>query len=136
MARKLESVLVLNELNQKAEMLLARCEKKEENVSIKLHQALKYMINNWTELIGYIGIGNVYIDNNVSERAVRPFTNLRKNFGGFSSEAGGRTAAIYLSIIETCKLLKKPPLEVFKRFFSMIIDGRRDYDLMTQELLC
>ncbi len=95
------------------------------------------MINNWPELIGYIEKGNVYINNNnVSERAVRPFTNLRKSFGGLSSEDGGHAAAIYLSIIETCKLLKKPPLEAFKRFFSMIVDGRRDYDLMTQELLC
>lgn len=135
-ARKLESVPVLNELKQKAEMLLARCEKKEETVSSKLQQALKYMINNWSELVGYVKIGNVYIDNNVSERAIRPFTNLRKSFGGFSSEDGGRTAAIYLSIVETCKLLKKPPLDFFKSFFSMIVDGRRDFDLMTEELLC
>jgi hypothetical protein len=32
--------------------------------------------------------------------------------------------------------LKKPPLEFFRRFFGMIAEGRRDYELMTQELLC
>ena len=70
------------------------------------------------------------------QRAVRPFTNLRKSFGGFSSENGGHVTAVYLSIVETCKLLKKPPLEFFRRFFGMIAEGRRDYELMTQELLC
>lgn len=33
---------------------------------------------------------------NCCERAVRPFTNLRKNFGGFSSEQGARVTATYL----------------------------------------
>lgn len=64
-----------------------------------------------------------------------PLPNLRKIFGGFSSENGGHVTATYLSIVETCKLLKKPPLEFFRRFFSMIAEGRRDYDFMPQELL-
>ena len=33
---------------------------------------------------------------NASERAVLPFTNLRKSFGGFSSEKGGEVAAAWL----------------------------------------
>jgi transposase len=134
-ARKLTSIAVLNELKQKAELLLLACDAKQETISDKLRQALKYMLNNWTELIGYVNIGNVFMDNNSCERAVRPFTNLRKSFGGFSSENGGHATATYLSIVETCKLLKKPPLEFFRRFFSMIAEGRRDYDFMTQELL-
>lgn len=94
------------------------------------------MLNNRTELIAYVNVGNVFIDNNCCERAVRPFTNQRKNFGGFSSENGGHVTATYLSIVETCKFLKKPPLEFFRRFFCMIAEGRRDYDFMTQEVLC
>ncbi|MCF2580210.1 transposase [uncultured Prevotella sp.] len=35
-----------------------------------------------------LNVGNIQIDNNCCERAVRPFTNLRKSFGGFSSENG------------------------------------------------
>ena len=135
-ARKLMAIPVLNELRQKAEKLLSDSDAKTEKISDKLHHALKYMLNNWIELIGYVNVGNVFIDNNCCERAVRPFTNLRKSFGGFSSEEGGRVSAIYLSLVETCKLLKKPPLDFFRRYFSMIAGGRRDYELMTQELLC
>ena len=73
---------------------------------------------------------------NCCERAVRPFTNLRKNFGGFSSEAGAAVAATYLTFVETCKLMKKTALDFFKGFIGMTSSGRTDYELITQELLC
>lgn len=94
------------------------------------------MRNHWKELIAYIDIGNVLIDNNCCERAVRPFTNLRKSFGGFSSELGGEVAAAWLSFVETCKLQKKAALECFNGYFQRIAEGRRDYDLITEEVLC
>ena len=88
------------------------------------------------ELIAYIDIGNVLIDNNCCERAVRPFTNLRKSFGGFSSELGGEVAAAWLTFVESCKIQKKAALEVFNGYFQRIAQGRRDYDLITEEVLC
>ena len=42
--------------------------------------------------------------NNYCERAVRPFTNLRENYGGFSSKVEAVVVAIYLTFVETCKL--------------------------------
>lgn len=135
-ARKLESIPILSQLLQKANELLKMSDSKKIRISEKLHQALKYMTNNWQELYGYVNIGNVLIDNNCCERAVRPFTNLRKNFGGFSSEAGARVAAIYLTFVETCKLMKKTALDFFKGFFGMTTSGRTDYELIVQELLC
>jgi hypothetical protein len=72
---------------------------------------------------------------NASERAVRPFTNLRKNFGGFSSEQGARVTATFLTFVETCKLMAMAPLDFFRGFFDMIVAGRRDYALMTEALL-
>ena len=59
------------------------------------------------------------------------FTNLRKSFGGFSSEEGARTASRYLTLVETCKLIKKAPQEVFRNFFDMIVAGRRGYENMS-----
>ena len=67
---------------------------------------------------------------------VRPFTNLRKSFGGFSSELGGEVAAAWLTFVESCKLQKKAALEVFNGYFQRIAEGRRDYDLITEEVLC
>ena len=134
-ARKLESVPVLIELDQRAMALLSKIKSKEVTVSSKLEHALNYMRNNWPELIAYRDIGSVLIDNNCCERAVRPFTNLRKNFGGFSSEKGGEVAAAWLTFIETCKLQKKAALDFFNGYFKMITEGRSDYELIAQEVL-
>ncbi len=134
-ARQLESIPVLNELDQRAMALLAKIKSKEVKVSSKLEQALNYMHNNWKELIAYRDIGSVLIDNNCCERAVRPFTNLRKSFGGFSSEKGGEVAAAWLTFIETCKLQKKAALDFFQEFFKKITEGRADYELIVQEAL-
>ena len=103
-ARKLESIPILNELDQESALLLAKVKSKELKISSKLEKALNYMRNHWKELIAYIDIGDVLIDNNCCERAVRPFTNLRKSFGGFSSELGGEVAAAWLTFVESCKL--------------------------------
>lgn len=135
-ARKTESIPILNELDQKSALLLAKVKSKELKISSKLEHALNYMRNHWKELIAYIDIGNVLIDNNCCERAVRPFTNLRKSFGGFSSELGGEVAAAWLTFVETCKLQKKAAFEVFNGYFQRIVAGRRDYDLITEEVLC
>ena len=135
-ARKTESIPILNELDQESALLLAKVKSEEVKISSKLEKAINYMRNHWKELIAYIDIGNVLIDNNCCERAVRPFTNLRKNFGGFSSELGGEVAAAWLTFVESCKLQKKAALEVFRGYFQRIAQGRRDYDLITEEVLC
>ena len=134
-ARKLESIPVLNDLDQRAMALLAKIKSKEVKVSSKLEHALNYMHNNWKALTAYIDVGSVLIDNNCCERAVRPFTNLRKSFGGFSSEKGGEVAAAWLTFIETCKLQKKAALDFFNGFFKMVTEGRSDYELIAQEVL-
>ena len=134
-ARKIESIPI-NELDQQSALLLAKVKSKELKISSKREHAINYMRNHWKELIAYIDIGNVLIDNNCCERAVRPFTNLRKSFGGFSSELGGEVAAAWLTFVESCKLQKKAALEVFNGYFQRIAQGRRDYDLITEEVLC
>ena len=134
-ARKQESIPVLIELDQRAMALLSKIKSKEVKASSKLEQALNYMRNNWRELTAYKDIGSVLIDNNCCERAVRPFTNLRKSFGGFSSERGGEVAAAWLTFIETCKLQKKAALDFFNGFFKMVTEGRCDYELIAQEAL-
>lgn len=50
----------------------------------------------------------------LKRKSVRPLANLRKSFGGFSSEDGARVTAVYLTFIETCRLMKSkcPKFEV------------------------
>ena len=55
---------------------------------------------------------------------------------GVGGYEGGEVAAAWLTFVETCKLQKKAALEVFKGYFQRIVQGRRDYDLITEEVLC
>lgn len=71
----------------------------------KLAQACNYAINQWTRLEEYLKDGQLEIDNNWCEGAMRPLVLGRKNWLHLGSpEAGPKVAAI-LSIVETCRRL-------------------------------
>ena len=52
----------------------------------------------------YLDNGFLEIDNNTAERAVRPIAVGRKNYLFMGSEAGGTSAAIAYTLIETAKM--------------------------------
>lgn len=52
----------------------------------------------------YVGDGRLELTNNRSERAIRPFAVGRKNWQFVGNERGGRAAAIYFSLLATCKV--------------------------------
>ena len=68
-----------------------------------LGEALVYLHNQWPQLIAYLDDGNIPIDNNRAENAIRPFVIGRKNWLFSSSQAGARASANLYSLIETAK---------------------------------
>ena len=58
-----------------------------------LAEALGYVRNQWQALNVYLTDGDLSIDNNTAERALRGTAIGRKNWLFFGSETGGRTAA-------------------------------------------
>ena len=75
-----------------------------------LGQALNYTLKNWAALTCFTQHGQLEADNNFAERLMRPVTLGRKNFLFVGSERGGQAAAIYYSLMESCKLNKVNPL--------------------------
>ena len=71
--------------------------------------AIGYARSNWAALTRYVEAGFLAIDNNASERAVKPVAIGRRNWLFAGSEGGGRTAAILFSFASTCKALKIDP---------------------------
>lgn len=65
--------------------------------------AVRYSLNQWQKLIGYIESGETNIDNNRAERAVKPFVIGRKNWLFSNTANGANASAILYSIIETAK---------------------------------
>jgi transposase len=66
-------------------------------------KAVAYALNQWSLLIKYIDHGEVEIDNNRIENAIRPFALGRKNWLFMGSERGAEAGAIIYSLLATCK---------------------------------
>lgn len=76
-----------------------------------LGQAVTYVTNQWLALNVYVTDGDLAVDNNAAERALRSIAVGRKNWNFFGSDAGGATAAVLFSFTETCRRLKINPWE-------------------------
>lgn len=67
-----------------------------------LGQAITYALNQWAALNVYATDGDLAIDNNPAERALRGVAVGRKNWLFWGSDGGGRTAAVLTSLTATC----------------------------------
>jgi transposase len=66
-------------------------------------QAVAYVLNQWDALCVYTTDGDLAIDNNVSENALRRVAVGRKNWLFCGSDGGGHTAAVLFSLLATCE---------------------------------
>lgn len=66
-------------------------------------KAVFYALNHWEALKTYLYDGRLDIDNNLSERAIKPFVIGRKNWLFAGNELGATAGGILFSLIETCK---------------------------------
>ena len=69
-----------------------------------LGKAILYCLNRWKALVRYLDDGRVNIDNNPVENAIRGVALGRRNWLFAGSDTGGQRAALFCSLIETCKL--------------------------------
>jgi transposase len=65
--------------------------------------AIIYCLNQWNKLEAFMKDGRLEIDNNRSERSIKPFVIGRKNWMFANTPRGARASAIIYSIIETAK---------------------------------
>ena len=82
-----------------------------ELVKGKLDTAVHYLFKRRDQFSRFIEHSELRIDNNVSERSIRPLTIGRKNWLFFGSDKGGQAAATVLSLIQTCRNLGINPSE-------------------------
>lgn len=85
-----------------------------------LGKAITYTQNHKDILPNYLSELRFKPDNNLAEQKIRPVTLGRKNFLFVGSERGGETAAIFMSLIASCKANKINPFEYLKDVLSRI----------------
>lgn len=73
-------------------------------------QAIGYALNQWPALCLYTTDGDLAIDNNAAENALRRVALGRKNWLFCGSDRGGQTAAVLFSFLATCQRHQVNPL--------------------------
>jgi transposase len=77
-------------------------------------RAVRYTLKNWDALTRYCDDGDLCIDNNATERAIRGVAVGRNNWVFFGSDQGGRTAAVLRSLLASCQRVSVDPFAWMK----------------------
>ncbi len=83
-------------------------------------KALNYLHNQWDKLIRYLEDGRLSIDNNATERAIKPFVIGRKNWLFSDTQRGARASANLYSLIETAKANGLEPYHYLRYVFKVL----------------
>jgi transposase len=85
-------------------------------------KAITYALNQWDRVQRFTDVATVDLDNNSVERAIRPITLFRKNSLFASNAHGGERAALYYSLVESCKLNGIDPFEYLHDVYNRLYD--------------
>jgi transposase len=94
-----------------------------------LGKAIAYSLNHWAGLTAYLLDGRLRIDNNDTERIIKPFALGRKNWLFCKTTRGADASSKIYSLIETCKANKVEPYA----YLRYVLDNIR-CDMMPEEL--
>lgn len=105
---------------------------KKQNPSVpatgQLRKAYTYILNQEKYLRVFLEDGEVPIDNNASERAIRGFCIGKKNWQMIDSINGAKASAIIYSITETAKANNLKPYDYFEHILNEIPKHMDDSD--------
>ncbi|WP_333609665.1 IS66 family transposase, partial [Arsukibacterium sp.] len=83
-----------------------------------LGNAITYSLNQWPKLIRYLEDGQLNIDNNRAERAVKPFVIGRKAWLFANTKTGAQASAALYSLVETAKINGLEPYDYLCRLLT------------------
>ena len=83
-------------------------------------QAIGYALNQWPALCVYTTDGDLAIDNNAAENALRRVALGRKNWLFCGSDRGGHTAAVLFSFLATCQRHRVNPFTYLRDVLTRI----------------
>lgn len=85
-----------------------------------LGEAIGYSLNQWDKLTAFLLDGRLEIDNNRSERSIKPFVIGRKNWLFANTPRGAKASAAIYSVIETAKENGLNPFKYLMYLFEQL----------------
>ena len=86
----------------------------------RLGRAIHYTLGQWPKLTVFLNRGEVPLDNNRCENAIRPFVVGRKGWLFSDTVAGAKASANLFSLVETCKANGIEPHGYLSRLFARL----------------
>lgn len=91
-----------------------------------LGKAVRYCLNQWGKLERFLLDGRLEIDNNRSERSIKPFVIGRKGWLFCNTPKGARASAVVYSIVETAKENGLIPFDYLSYLFEQLPNRSKD----------
>jgi transposase len=88
-----------------------------------LADAIRYVLNRWSDLGRFIDDGRIELDTNTVERAIRPIALGRKNHLFAGSDGGAARWAVVASLLTTAKLNDVEPFAYLKNVLERMCSG-------------
>ncbi len=115
--RQVRAKALLDSMHTWLEAALAKLSRKSDTAA-----AIRYALSRWGALTRYVDDGQLEIDNNAAERALRVVALGRKNFLFAGSNAGGERAAAIYSLLGSAKLNGLDPEIYLQHVLERIAD--------------
>ena len=90
--------------------------------SSAIGKAISYALPRWERLMLFAYDGRLEIDNNLVENSIRPIAIGRKNYLFAGSHESAKNAAMFYSLLGTCKLKGIEPFSWLKSIFEILPD--------------
>ena len=84
-----------------------------------------YALQRWDGLTRFVADPKLALDTNAIERQIRPVALGRKNYLFCASEVGAEAAALFYSLIGSCKLRGIEPFDYLVDIFNRIGDHKQ-----------
>jgi transposase len=100
-------------------------------------KAINYCINQWPYLEKYSDDGEVEIDTNLVENAIRPLALGRRNWLFAGSVEGAESSCIFFSLLQTCRANEIEPYAYFKVILSEVVncETKEDYKKLLPQFI-
>ena len=85
-----------------------------------IRKAIEYSLTHWTELMEYVEDGRLPIDNNATERDIKPFVIARKNFLFATTIEGADALSVHFSLIISGKRHGLDPMAYYRYILEQV----------------
>ena len=96
--------------------------------TLKFGRAINYALSSWQHLLNYLDCPDLFVDNSIAERSIKPFVIGRKNWLFSGSKKGAESSCFLFTLIENAKYYHLDPYEYLRCVFDQSVNCQTKKD--------